>query len=319
MRCSSRRTRARERDAVLAALDAETPPPAPELAWLFRQFCEASARERPLVLVFDDVHWAEPTFLELVEHLADKGTGPISVVCLAREELLEDRAAFLEGRANADRIVLDALSGEETDALLEGLGGDGARVGSARPHRRDRGGEPALPRAAPRARAGGWPRRARRCRRRSRRCSPRASTGSAPASARCSSVGRSSGRSSRRTTSSRCSIPTPRRRPTRTCRRSPAAASCGRAATARSASATSSCRRRSTASAPKRLRAELHERFADRLDTESPELSGARRVRRLPPRAGVPAADGARRVGSADGAACRGRRAAAGRRRASAR
>jgi DNA-binding SARP family transcriptional activator/tetratricopeptide (TPR) repeat protein len=112
-----------ERDAVLAALDAETPPPAPELAWLFRQFCEATARERPLVLVFDDVHWAEPTFLELVEHLADKGTGSISVVCLAREELLEDRAAFLEGRANADRILLDALSGEETDALLEGLGG----------------------------------------------------------------------------------------------------------------------------------------------------------------------------------------------------
>ena len=112
-----------ERDAVLAALDAETPPPAPEIAWLFRQFCEARARERPLVLVFDDVHWAEPTFLELVEHLADKGTGPIVVVCLAREELLEDRPAFLEGRANADRVLLDALSSTETDALLEGLGG----------------------------------------------------------------------------------------------------------------------------------------------------------------------------------------------------
>jgi DNA-binding SARP family transcriptional activator len=112
-----------ERDAVIFALDAETPPPAPELAWLFRQFCEASAGERPLVLVFDDVHWAEPTFLELVEHLADKGTGPISIVCVAREELLEDQAAFLEGRANADRIMLEALSGEETDALLDGLGG----------------------------------------------------------------------------------------------------------------------------------------------------------------------------------------------------
>ena len=112
-----------ERDAVLAALDAEPPPPAPELAWLFRQFCEASARERPLVLVFDDVHWAEPTFLELVEHLADKGDGPIGVVCLAREELLEERASFLDARANVDRIVLDALSAEEAEALLEGLGG----------------------------------------------------------------------------------------------------------------------------------------------------------------------------------------------------
>ena len=112
-----------EREAVLDALDADTPPPAPEIAWLFRQFCEATARERPLVLVLDDVHWAEPTFLELVEHLADKGTGAIAVVCLAREELLEDRPSFLEGRANASRIVLDALAIDETDALLDGLGG----------------------------------------------------------------------------------------------------------------------------------------------------------------------------------------------------
>ena len=112
-----------ERTAVMAALDAETPPPAPELAWLFRRFCEASAREKPLVLVFDDVHWAEPTLLELVEHLADKGEGPISVVCLAREELLEERASFLEGHTRVDRIVLDALSAEEADVLLEGLGG----------------------------------------------------------------------------------------------------------------------------------------------------------------------------------------------------
>ena len=112
-----------ERDAILAALEAETPPPAPEIAWRFRQLCEALARERPLVLVFDDVHWAEPTFLELVEHLADKAEGPILVVCLARDELLEDRPAFLEGRGNASRIVLDALSADETEALLEGLGG----------------------------------------------------------------------------------------------------------------------------------------------------------------------------------------------------
>ena len=112
-----------ERDAVLAALDAETPPPAPEIAWLFRQFCEAQARETPLVLVFDDVHWAEPTFLELVEHLADKGEGPILIVCLARDELLEERTTFLDERENATRIELDALTAEDTDALLDGLGG----------------------------------------------------------------------------------------------------------------------------------------------------------------------------------------------------
>jgi class 3 adenylate cyclase len=113
-----------ERDAVLVALEIDTPPPAPEIAWLFRKFCEAQARERPFVLVLDDVHWAEPTFLELVEHLADKGEGPILILCLGREELLEDRPSFLEGRVKVERLLLDALSADETDALVAGLGGD---------------------------------------------------------------------------------------------------------------------------------------------------------------------------------------------------
>ena len=112
-----------ERDAILAALEAETPPPAPEIAWLFRRFCEASARAGPLALVFDDVHWAEPTLLELVDHLADKGEGPILVVCLAREELRETSPDFLGARGNVDRIELDALSTDETEALVDGLGG----------------------------------------------------------------------------------------------------------------------------------------------------------------------------------------------------
>ncbi len=121
-----------ERDAVLAALDAETPPPAPEIAWLFRQFCEALARGQPLVLVFDDVHWAEPTFLELVEHLASKGEAPILVVCIAREELLEDRSGVPRRTCRArDRLVLDALSTEETDALLEASEGRSSSPTSA--------------------------------------------------------------------------------------------------------------------------------------------------------------------------------------------
>ena len=112
-----------ERDAVLAALEADTPPPAPEIALIFRRFCEALGREKPLVLVVDDIHWAEQTFLELIEQIADRAEGPILVVCLAREELVEDRPAFLESRANAEQIILGALSSEDTDALLDGLGG----------------------------------------------------------------------------------------------------------------------------------------------------------------------------------------------------
>ncbi|HEU5490978.1 MAG TPA: BTAD domain-containing putative transcriptional regulator [Gaiellaceae bacterium] len=113
-----------ERSAVLGALEGETPPPAPEIAWLFRRFCEASAREKPLVLVFDDVHWAEPTFLELVDHVADKGEGRILVLCLAREELEETRPEFLAGRANVDRIDPGALSAEDIQTLVDELGGD---------------------------------------------------------------------------------------------------------------------------------------------------------------------------------------------------
>ena len=112
-----------ERDAILDGLGADTPPPAPEIALAFRQFCESRAREQPLIVVFDDVHWAEQTFLELLEHLADRGNGPILVVCLAREELLEDHAEFLAGRSNADTLTLDALPEDAIDALLDGLGG----------------------------------------------------------------------------------------------------------------------------------------------------------------------------------------------------
>ncbi len=52
--------------------------------WAIRRFFEASARERPLVLVFDDIHWGEPTFLDLVEHIADWSRGsPILLLCMA--------------------------------------------------------------------------------------------------------------------------------------------------------------------------------------------------------------------------------------------
>jgi DNA-binding SARP family transcriptional activator len=112
-----------ERDAVLAALEAEPPPPAPEIALLFRRFCEAAARAKPLVLVFDDFHWAEPTFRELVEHVVDRGEGPIALVCVAREELFEARPDFVEERARATRVELDTLAPEETERLLDELGG----------------------------------------------------------------------------------------------------------------------------------------------------------------------------------------------------
>jgi DNA-binding SARP family transcriptional activator len=95
---------------------------AAEISWAFRRFCEALASRRPLLLVFDDLHWAEPTLLELVEHLADRSSAsPIVLVCLARDELFEDHPLFLEARANVETVRAEALSRAETELLLDGL------------------------------------------------------------------------------------------------------------------------------------------------------------------------------------------------------
>jgi DNA-binding SARP family transcriptional activator/tetratricopeptide (TPR) repeat protein len=105
--------------ARLGRLDAT----APEIAWAFRRWCEVVASERPLLLVLDDLHWAEPTFLDLVEHVVDRASGPILVVGLARDELLEARPEFLEGRDNAMRLLLESLSSTEANALVDELAG----------------------------------------------------------------------------------------------------------------------------------------------------------------------------------------------------
>jgi class 3 adenylate cyclase len=61
-----------------------------EIAWAFRKLLESRASERPLVVVFDDIHWGEPVFLDLVEHVADLSRGAsILVLCMARPELLD--------------------------------------------------------------------------------------------------------------------------------------------------------------------------------------------------------------------------------------
>src|SRR5688572_7703156 len=95
-----------------------------EIAWAFRKLLEAVAREKPLIVVFDDLHWGADTFLDLVEHVADLSRGvPLLLLCMARPELLDRRAAWGGGKHNATTILLEPLSGEETDALLDELGG----------------------------------------------------------------------------------------------------------------------------------------------------------------------------------------------------
>src|SRR5207249_1820495 len=78
-----------------------------------------------LIFVFDDVHWAEPTFLDLVEHLADWSRGaPILLLCMARPDLLDVRSSWGGGKLNATSALLEPLSEDECGELVANLVGE---------------------------------------------------------------------------------------------------------------------------------------------------------------------------------------------------
>ena len=80
-------------------------------SWAVRKFLEALARRHALILVFDDLHWAEPSFLDLIEYLVDWTVdAPMLLLCLSRPELLADRSAWAGGRANVLSIALEPLT-----------------------------------------------------------------------------------------------------------------------------------------------------------------------------------------------------------------
>jgi class 3 adenylate cyclase/tetratricopeptide (TPR) repeat protein len=93
-----------------------------ELFWAVRRLFEAMARRRPLMVVFDDIHWAEPTLLDLIEHVADWSRGaPMLILSIARPELLEARPAWGGGKRNASAILLEPLNEQESEELIANL------------------------------------------------------------------------------------------------------------------------------------------------------------------------------------------------------
>jgi class 3 adenylate cyclase/tetratricopeptide (TPR) repeat protein len=91
----------------------------------FRRLLEARAAERPQVVVLDDLQWAEPTFLDLVEHVADLSRGtPIFLLCVTRTELLDARPGWGGGKLNATSLLLEPLGEDECDQLIENLVAD---------------------------------------------------------------------------------------------------------------------------------------------------------------------------------------------------
>ncbi|HEY8842544.1 MAG TPA: adenylate/guanylate cyclase domain-containing protein [Gaiellaceae bacterium] len=96
-----------------------------EIAWAFRKLLESRAAEQPIVVVFDDVHWGEPTFLDLVEHVADLSRdAPILMLCMARPELLDLRPTWGGGKLNAANVLLEPLGPDESAELIESLAGE---------------------------------------------------------------------------------------------------------------------------------------------------------------------------------------------------
>ncbi len=101
-----------------------------EIFWSVRKALERWAREGPLALVVEDIQWAEPTLLDLIEHLHHwTRDAPLLLFCLARPELVSKRPAW-----SGDRITLEPLSAAECDQLIEALV-EGSTVESGIPER----------------------------------------------------------------------------------------------------------------------------------------------------------------------------------------
>ena len=86
-----------------------------------RSCVEGLAREGPLVLVWEDIHWADEGMLDLIEHLVQWVRAPVLQICLAREELLERRAGWGGVRRDSTTVFLEPLGESETRELISSL------------------------------------------------------------------------------------------------------------------------------------------------------------------------------------------------------
>ncbi len=98
---------------------------AAEIAWAAQAWAVELADLQPLVLVFEDIHWAEEPMLDLIEHLAGSVKEvPLLLLCLARHDLLDRRSSWGGGRVRSTAIELEALPRDNSAALVDALAGD---------------------------------------------------------------------------------------------------------------------------------------------------------------------------------------------------
>ncbi|HVS47575.1 MAG TPA: AAA family ATPase [Candidatus Dormibacteraeota bacterium] len=90
-----------------------------ELAWGFRRYLDALAKEAPLIVVVDDLQWAEPPVVAMIEQLVERvEAAPMLVIGIARPEFLEHQRAWSSGKPNSTTITLDPLSPHDTGTLI---------------------------------------------------------------------------------------------------------------------------------------------------------------------------------------------------------
>jgi tetratricopeptide (TPR) repeat protein len=102
---------------------AETPSGPGEAFWAVRRLLESIARKGPVVVGLDDIHWAEPTLLDLVEYLGEWAEGPILIVCLARGDLLDARPGWGGPTSTGFLVRLEPLPEEALGAFVEQVAG----------------------------------------------------------------------------------------------------------------------------------------------------------------------------------------------------
>ena len=105
---------------VIGVASGSAPPE--EAQWAVRRLLEILGAREPVVVVFDDIHWGEPAFLDLIDQVADTARdAPIVLVCTARPEFLDSRAGWAGGKMNATSILLEPLSDAQSESLISHL------------------------------------------------------------------------------------------------------------------------------------------------------------------------------------------------------
>ena len=93
-----------------------------ETAWAFRRLFNSLAAQKPLVVIVDDIHWADGVLLDLIEYVGTFSVAsPILLLCAARPDLFETRPSWSAPRDNAQQLRLAPLTADETAGLLAGL------------------------------------------------------------------------------------------------------------------------------------------------------------------------------------------------------